>query len=500
MDNEPSMRRLRIAAQQYVYAVSKLPYPAAFDFIHTQFARLVAHDFHIEQMAWLNPYELASVANYIAIYGSTSPKQRPLSNVAESLNALKTLWKLAEDEGDYSDDPAYEATFAMRWVYQQMPFSIHPLRVARVMSLMRSLLSFSEVESYVRNKLGLSGERLVASCVPLLNSFLKRSRYDEGDLLRTGASEDVRTVLDLIAANRPARRAFFNGKLKVKSPVEVPYELNTLLRFPIIKHESVYYAPYPELIGYAVTRGLFFRFCEEDGDVFRKPFVRSYEADTASILASMLPSAEVLTEQDERRLGWKGKTNDVTAIWADCALLIECKLSGLFVEAKRTASPEVIIADVRKQIADGQSRRGLFQLYDKCEAIRSKTLPAALMEKYANVKRFFPVLLLFDAVNFANAAETIGNIIKDELGAYGVRDFQYQIWHLEELSWLAECGGDEAMAWVVEKFSPLSETVDLNTFVANRSGREYLRPAMYMPEGDTRAYRILKRLSTKYIA
>jgi len=214
----------------------------------------------------------------------------------------------------------------------------------------------------------------------------------------------------------------------------------------------------------------------------------------------MLPNAEILTEEDERRLGWKGKTNDVTAVSGDCALLVECKLSGLYVEAKRTASLDAVVVDIRKQIADGQDRRGLFQLHDKIAAIRSKELPARLQEKYRNVQRFFPVLLLFDEINFANTPETLGNIIKVELDAHGVKDFEYQIWHLEELSWLAEYGGDASMEWVSEKFSQKNKAVGLNSFIADRTGKAFLNPPMYMPQGDTRARRVFLQLGAKPIS
>ena len=59
---------------------------------------------------------------------------------------------------------------------------------------------------------------------------------------------------------------------------------------------------------------------------------------------------------------------------------------------KRTASPESLIADVRKQIADAKERRGLFQLHEKLKAIQAGMLPEKLSEKYKNVKRFYPMI------------------------------------------------------------------------------------------------------------
>jgi NADPH-dependent 7-cyano-7-deazaguanine reductase QueF-like protein len=216
------------------------------------------------------------------------------------------------------------------------------------------------------------------------------------------------------------------------------------------------------------------------------------------MLSEAMPDAEVLTEDDERRLGWGGKTNDVTVIRGDSAVLIECKLSGLYVNAKRTASPESIIADVRKQIADAKDRRGLFQLHDKLQAIQTRLLPQSLLDKYSNVKHFYPVLLLFDDISQANAAEVLGNIIRDELRANGIDAFEYQIWNLEELEWLTEQSGADSLSWIAEKFSSKNQAMDLSSFVADKAHKEFLRPIMYLPEGDTRAIQILKGLVAKY--
>ena len=492
------MREVRVALNRYVYEVSRLPYPGAFGFIHQNISDLIRHDFHIKQKPWLNPFELASIANYVALFGSTKRNHRRLFDISPPLNTLKVLWKLAEKEGEYSSSLAYEATFVLRWVYQQLPFTIHPLRIRRVLSLVGEIFSSDLFFNYMPNKIGLSGKMLVATSTRLLEHFSKSSMSTEQDLLGLTSASAMASTLKLLAVARPARLTFFNQKLRVESPVEKPYEVNSLLRFPIAKHDGNYYAPYPGLIGYAATRGLIFRLAEEDKEKFREPFVRSYEEKTTQLLKDMMPEAEILTEEDERRLGWAGKTNDVTAILGDCAVLIECKLSGLFVEAKRSASPELMLADVRKQIADGKSRRGLFQLHDKCLAIRSKLLPPALMERYKTVRRFFPVLLLFDAVQHANAAETLGNIIGEELRAYDVAEFDYQIWHLEELSWLAEYCGESAMEWIADKFSARNRNTDLNTFIADKAGKTFLKPVMYMPQGNDKAFEILARLSKKY--
>jgi hypothetical protein len=125
-------------------------------------------------------------------------------------------------------------------------------------------------------------------------------------------------------------------------------------------------------------------------------------------------------------------------------------------------------------------------------------LPQSLLEKYANVTHFYPVLLLFDDISQANAAEVLGNIIRDELRANGIDAFEYQIWNLEELEWLTEQSGADSLTWIAEKFSSKNQSMDLSSFVADKAHKEFLRPIMYLPEGDTRAIQILKGLVAKY--
>jgi hypothetical protein len=84
------------------------------------------------------------------------------------------------------------------------------------------------------------------------------------------------------------------------------------------------------------------------------------------------------------------------------------------------------------------------------------------------------------------------------LRANGIDAFEYQIWNLEELEWLTEQSGADSLSWIAEKFSTKNQAMDLSSFVADKAHREFLRPIMYLPEGDTRAIQILKGLVAKY--
>jgi hypothetical protein len=51
------------------------------------------------------------------------------------------------------------------------------------------------------------------------------------------------------------------------------------------------------------------------------------------------------------------------------------------------------------------------------------------------------------------------------------------------------------MEWVSEKFTDKYRSLGLNSLVADKTGKQLLKPMMFMPQGDTKAYRIWQRLS-----
>jgi hypothetical protein len=71
------LREVDNALHIYMHAIAQLPYPACFEFIHGAFEELTENDFHIPSKAWLNPYEVAHLVNYVALYGNTENNYRP---------------------------------------------------------------------------------------------------------------------------------------------------------------------------------------------------------------------------------------------------------------------------------------------------------------------------------------------------------------------------------------------------------------------------------------
>jgi hypothetical protein len=143
MDPVANEKRLHIAVQKYRYAIGKMPCPGAFASIHMLFKELSDHQFQMPHKPWLNPYELAALTNYTAMFGTDKRNHKLLFALDKPLNEFKKLWKLAEESNSYSDNPAYIAAFILRIVYQQLPYVIHPRRIPSMFSRMAFAVGLS---------------------------------------------------------------------------------------------------------------------------------------------------------------------------------------------------------------------------------------------------------------------------------------------------------------------------------------------------------------------
>ena len=238
MDSAARTRQLRIALQRYEYAVGKLPCPGAFASIHGLFRELCDHRFHIPHKSWLNAYELAAVTNYIAMFGTERRNHKPLFAFDKPLNTFKNLWKLAEENNPYSDNPAYIAAFILRIVYQQLPYVIHPDRIPSMFCRMVHLFSTGPMDAFMKRKLGVEGKEFLNAVRLLFERFWHFPMYEEKALARVAAKDTIDRVLTFLCATRGQRLAFHRNRLAVETPSEKPYEVNSLLRYPIIRDSS----------------------------------------------------------------------------------------------------------------------------------------------------------------------------------------------------------------------------------------------------------------------
>jgi hypothetical protein len=503
------MRSVQHAFELFLKELKRVPRLEVLRWLHSRWDELGRLGFFDPTQPWLIPSELLDYAKFLILYGRDKRSWRSF-DPSRPLNRYKDFWSLTESENQYTETLDFLGVFVLRLVYQQFAFLIHRDRIEKAFAQTRGiyLAQNSNPQSArfnpalrFRTQFGVRLEDFLQLADILYRIFRTSPRHDRSDIagrIPPNLAEALPPTLQFLAADS-WRFKELHDITSTSNLIEKPYEFNPLLRYPIVSLGRDYWCPFPELIVYASTRGLLFCLSEVFGGEFSRVFGDLYADYAVRLTNSSLGADCVLTEQEERHLGLEGKTNDFTVILEDKAVLFECKTSALFSTAKRRATLEEVRNDIRKNLVNPDKGKGLVQLYEKGRAIASHSLPPLLAEKYKWVSRTFPVLLLYDRVHHANAPQTLRNLLVTELKGIGASDFDFQIWHIEELENLLEIADrNNFLKFVGEKFdTPKFSSWDLNSYLFNRTGRSHLRPHLFVPRGDTPAIRILRQLADR---
>jgi hypothetical protein len=503
-----SMTPTTKAYRNYLREVRRTPVKDGFVYIHEHLRTLAANNYFNEAEPWEQADQLAASAKYLYLFGPIQSRKRRLT-ISNLFNRYKDFWGAAEKENPYFGDPELLAAFVLRFEYQQQPFRIYLDRVPRMFLRTREL--YIECTGDLSREAMRPGNEFQRHCGISLESFLRiaeklysayklRVNWGREDLVGLLGSSDsplLAPFLQVMSADGERFSSLYK-QTKADNLIDTPYDFNPLLRYPIVLYEGQLCAPFPELIAYAATRGLFFYLSDILGDSFSRVFGDIFAIYAARLVTSKLGVTAILTEKDERSLGWTGKTNDFTLMMGDLAVLFECKTSALFLSAKKHASLQEVRDDLKKNLVNPKGKKGLFQLYKKTEAIKSRSLPEKLNQKYRDVKRIYPVILLYDQIQFANKPEALRNILDAELRSSGITDFQYQVWHVEELENLLELIPAKDLARVITKKFEDEKAIpwDLNTLIYEETLKKYryLCPFMFIPKGDGPALRMMETL------
>ncbi len=481
--------------------VRELPFDGLFGTFHGLFGFIRTEGFRKSADSGLIAYQLAAVLKYIIVYGEDL-KRGPW-DMARYINAWKNLWRAAEREQTYSRDPDTVATFLVRFIYAYLPFSQHQdlidSNLRRALSLFVTHASQYTHKTFDFNaeflsRYHLTPEHFIRLGWEFYQAFRRRVDWTEKELesvVPIGLKPSVPQGLNILAGSR---RKFIN-ECRGLGNMGAPYEPNPLLWVPIIAAEGRYYAPYPELVAYAATRGLFFGCGSQWGKVFHEVFGGWFETYVGDLLRTKVRSGEVIGAAEEKELGYTGKNVDWTVLLGNTGLLVECKSSALFLRGKILATPSVVSDDLAKNLV-GEGK-GLFQLHQKLQAIKKGHLPRTLKERYANITTWYPVVILYDQIQHANKKSVLGNILDSALRRAGIADFDYQIWHIEELENLLELVPEgDLVVQVRRKWEdPRMFEWDLNTYLHSIFGHDRLKSYILVPEKDSVSYKILAELS-----
>jgi hypothetical protein len=421
------------------------------------------------------------------------------------LNAYKSLWKEVENQAEYPDDPAVIASFVLRFVYQQLLWNLTPAKMQG--NFQRTLGIFGgssgpsqELCRSFEKASGLALDDFLKIAHVMYGLFKRRASFlcheFDSALEPHFSPSQISAAEKMLVATRGQFKKYYERHSSLL-PLGIPYELNPLLRFPIMLRNDRYWCVYPELINYAATRGLNYYIADAVGGGFSQTFGEAFEEYVCKQLVDCMGSEAVVTEKDERQAGWKGKTNDLTVISGESAILFECKSSGLFSVSKRSASPADLAADIKKNLANAEKGKGLFQLHAKVDAIQRGLIPEPLKIRYASVTKLYSVVLLHDEIWFTNRPEILKNLIDAELKANGIHSFEYQLWHVEELEYLLRAvPARDVVNVVARKFSsPECMSLDLSVFLSTRYKPEPVPIRLFTPNGDSKALRIIRKLA-----
>lgn len=449
--------------------------------------------------------QLAALLKYIVVYG-TYRKKQPRYDLAPYINAWKELWWAVEREHIYAEDPETAATFLIRFIYATLPFGQHPDIIEAEKTRALALFGTSAVQPS-RQRFDLSAAFLAQyHCTPeqlirlgweFYQAFRGRVDWTRENLefrVPIALKPLVPRTLEVLAASRHHFKRAYH-RVRAQEVLQTPYEGNPLLWKPIIAAGGQYYAPYPELIAYAVTRGLFFLCGHHWKNPFHEVFGERFEAYVGDLLKGHIHAGAVIGAAEEQALGYTGKNVDWTVLLGKTGVLIECKSSALFARGKTLATPQAVREDLTTNLVRGG--KGLFQLHEKLRAIRSGALPTTLQKRYATITTWYPVLILYDHIEQANVRPVVRNLLDSALHHAGVADLPYQIWHIQELENLFQLVPEaELIAQFRRKWEhPKMCEWDLNAYLHTLSGHDKLRTSLCVPEKDSRAYKIIERLS-----
>lgn len=498
------MTEMQKARDNLLTKIEQIPFADGILALYNELQNLSLSNYLIiKDKPWLSAFELASIAKFVYIHGHSRKRCNEV-DWPSILNAYKDLWRISDNQTLYPDIPEYIAAFVLRFVYQQLPASITPRKLFHNLKRTRRLFGGDSPGA-----IKLKGQFRIVSGLEL-NDFLDIAeelyatftqvhtvpdyRLFESLRMQFNADQITRTLGLLSATRKQFRR--YHEEFAAKEPTGTPYEVNSMLRFPILLREDQYWCVFPQFINYAATRGLYF-YLSDRVNSFAGTFSEAYEDYVRQLCVDYFGSDKVTTEEEEHNAGWSGKNNDVTLIDREIAILIECKNSGLFSLAKKTAGINELLADIRKNLANADKRKGLFQLYDKIAALRQNQLPEKIRKKYETVKLFYPVVLLHDEIWYANNPHALRNLIDAELKTSGITDFDYQIWHIEEFEiMLRVVPSDQFFNAVQEKFTdPQFRAWDLSTYLAEKYGQTDLNVHIMLPAGESRPFQILRSIA-----
>src|SRR5689334_20722214 len=130
--------------QRFMKEVKKYPFPDSLEPIRNKWEQLSKSGFlEQHQQPWFSAFQLANLAKFLVIHGRGAAR-RATFDLARPFNYYKDFWAAAEAEAKYPHQAEFLAAFIFRFLYQQLPYFIHRVRVPQLFNTTRSLYLSAE--------------------------------------------------------------------------------------------------------------------------------------------------------------------------------------------------------------------------------------------------------------------------------------------------------------------------------------------------------------------
>lgn len=247
------------------------------------------------------------------------------------------------------------------------------------------------------------------------------------DLKRWLTKDRVDKLSTILTADYSTLRDLFS-RFDTEKGME-QFSFNPLRTYPLVKTQVAgVVVPVPRFILERITNGVYYSLM----DAFKKSgkdnillefFGKElFERYVGILLEQKYDPSKLLPE-------WKyGKTESRTPDWiiieGNSAILIECKTSGISLEAKSWADLETVQDSLRIRAA-----HGILQMENFIQLVQKKQNG---LEKLFHIKKFYKVIVTYDRI-FLSGSPSIRNLIDKELEKVSVKDKDYHVISIDEL-------------------------------------------------------------------
>ena len=393
----------------------------------------------------INEWQLAFLSKALILNSNDHRNKnldgKELFKCANIYNNLDDKFLKASDEYDEKFQKAGQS-FLIRTSYLQFPsYRGNHYLISRALFLFEDIPnsinnpSF-EINREIRGIYDLSAREVMMLGFTIF-STIKGGYFDpayllnvkDGDLNKFLTKETLGKLINKLSADYNELREIFRCDKEEKGLEH--FVFNALRIYPIVKTKIAgLVVPVPRFLLERITTGIYYslmdKFKNEKSNSFLSFFGKEiFEKYVGLLLEQKYKINESLFKE------WKyikGKNECMTTDWIiiqnSTAILIECKTSGISLEARSWAELDKIQNDLKLRVVNA-----IEQMMSLADSVNKQYKG---LEKLHSIKKFYYVVVTYDKI-YLSSSFIIKDMIKNELTLKGLSVPEYEILSIDEL-------------------------------------------------------------------